>query len=131
MKKIGSFVTLVLLALTLNFVFASNLESIKPEAAQVLLTEKKAILIDVREPDETKEGVATGAVLLPLSTMKDKKEEWEKSIASLPKDKTIVVYCRSGRRSDIVGEELVKKGFKVLNMGGFDSWKKAGLPTTK
>jgi rhodanese-related sulfurtransferase len=42
--------------------------------------------------------------------------------------KTVIVYCGSGRRSEMVGTELAKKGYKVLNMGGFDSWKNAGLP---
>lgn len=128
MKKLLSLFSFLLLALTLNFVLASQLESIKPLDAQKMQNEKKAILIDVRELDETKDGMAKGALFIPLSMMKDKKDEWEKIVATLPKDKTIIVYCRSGRRSDIVGEELIKKGFKVLNMGGFEYWQKAGLP---
>lgn len=128
MKKLLSLFSFLLLALTLNFVLASQLESIKPLDAQKMQNEKKAILIDVRELDETKDGMAKGALFIPLSMMKDKKVEWEKIVATLPKDKTIIVYCRSGRRSDIVGEELIKKGFKVLNMGGFEYWQKAGLP---
>ena len=40
--------------------------------------EKKAIIVDVREPSETKEGMAKDAISVPISTMKDKKEEWEK-----------------------------------------------------
>lgn len=131
MKKFLSLFSFLLLALTLNFVLASQLESIKPLDAQKMQNEKKAILIDVRELDETKDGMAKGALFIPLSMMKDKKVEWEKIVATLPKDKTIIVYCRSGRRSDIVGEELIKKGFKVLNMGGFESWQKAGLPVEK
>jgi rhodanese-related sulfurtransferase len=41
----------------------------------------------------------------------------------------VIVYCHSGRRAEIVGSEIVKKGFKVFNLGGFDAWKSGGLPT--
>lgn len=50
-------------------------------------------------------------------------------ISKPPKDKQVIVYCRSGRRSSIVGHELQKRGFRVLNMGSFDSWKSAGFET--
>ncbi len=131
MKKTLSILALISLAVLLNFVFASPVESIKPIDAQKMQLEQKAIIVDVRELDEQKDGMAKDAISAPMSTMNDKKEEWEKILATFPKDKAVVVYCRSGRRSGKVGEELLKKGFKVLNMGGFESWEKAGLPVEK
>lgn len=131
MKKILSLFAIFSIAVLLNFVFANSVESIKPVDAQKMQQEKKAIIVDVREADEIKEGMVKGASIAPLSTMKEKKDEWEKIVSTLPKDKTIVVYCRSGHRAGIVGEELQKKGFHVLNMGGFESWQKAGLPVEK
>lgn len=61
--------------------------------------------------------------------MTENKNDFDKKVSELPKDKTFIVYCRSGRRSSIVGDDLQKKGFKVLNMGAFDSWKKTGFKT--
>lgn len=131
MKKILSLLALFSVAILLNFVFANPVESIKPLEAQKMQQEKKAIIVDVRELDELKAGMVKDAVSAPLSTMKDKKEEWEKIVSTFPKNETVIVYCKSGRRAGIVGEELLKKGFKVLNMGGFESWEKAGLPVDK
>jgi len=118
----------VITSILFRFVFASSLESIKPTDAQKLVTEKKAIILDVRESEELKEGKVKGSIVIAKSLMDNNKEAWNREVDKLPKDKTIIVYCRSGRRSEIVGEELVKKGFKVLNMGDFSSWKSAGLP---
>lgn len=127
MKKI----LFVLPVLLMTWVYANTLDKVRPVDAEKMMTDKKAIIVDVREPEEIKEGMAKDAQSVPLSLMQNKRDEWDKIIASFPKDKTIVVYCRSGRRSEIVGTELAKKGFKVLNMGTFDSWKEAGLPVIK
>jgi rhodanese-related sulfurtransferase len=109
----------------------SGIDKISAKDANAMINEKKAIIVDVRENDETKDGFVKGAVLAPISIMENKKDEWAKIETSLPKDKTIILYCRAGRRAGIVGEELSKKGFKVLNMGGFSSWQDAGLPVEK
>lgn len=131
MKKILALITFLVLAITLNFVRANQLESIKPLDAHKMQQDKSAVIVDVRELDELKEGMVKEAISAPISTMKNKKDEWDKIVATLPKDKTIIVYCKSGGRAKKVGEDLVKKGFKVLNMGGFESWQKAGLPVEK
>lgn len=128
MNKKLIFSAVVISSILFRFVFASSLESIKPIDAQIMVTEKKAIILDVREPEELKEGKVKDAVVIAKSLMDNNKEAWGREIDKLPKDKTIVVYCRSGRRSEVVGGELVKKGFKVLNMGGFSAWKSSGLP---
>lgn len=111
--------------------FAGDLGKIDPLSANKLFTEKKAIIVDVRELREQKRGMVKSALSVPLSTMKNNKDEWEKIVKTFPKDKTVVVYCGIGARAEIVGLELAKKGYKVLNMGGFDSWVHAGLPTEK
>ncbi len=131
MKKILSLVGFLLVAITLNFVMADQLETIKAVDAHKMQQDKSAVIVDVRELDEQKEGMAQDAVSAPLSTMKENKVEWEKIVAALPKDKTVIVYCKSGRRAGVVGEELVKRGFKVLNMETFSSWQGAGLPVFK
>ena len=109
----------------------SGIDKISVKDANQMVLEKKAVVVDVREQDETKDGFVKGAVLAPISVMKNNKDEWTKIEKSLPKDKTIVLYCKGGGRAGRVGEELSKKGFKVLNMGGFSSWQEAGLPVDK
>lgn len=119
---------LLLLSLFLvNISYA--LDNIDPLNAFKMQSEKKAIIIDVREENETSQGKIKDAYLFPLSQMEMNKQEYLNKVAEIKKNQTLIVYCRSGRRSGIVGNELEKKGLKVLNLGAFDSWKSKGLPT--
>lgn len=79
---------------------------------------KEKIFLDVREQDEYNEGHISNAILIPYTEIDDKAEEM------LPdKDKLILVYCRSGRRSKIVAESLVNIGFtNVKEFGGIIDW---------
>ena len=83
-----------------------------------------ALLIDVREPSEWSLGRIPGARLRPLSTIND----WYQD---LPRDRTIVVACRTGSRSARVVEALIEQaGFEsVTNLaGGIVAWAQAGFP---
>ena len=78
------------------------------------LVKNKEFLLDVREEYEYQDGHIKGAVNLPLREILGKKD-------SLPKDKDIYVYCRSGHRSADAVNFLKSLGFeKVHNVeGGF------------
>ena len=78
------------------------------------LVKNKEFLLDVREEYEYQEGHVKGAVNLPLREILSQKD-------SLPKDKDIYVYCRSGHRSADAVNFLKSLGFeKVHNVdGGF------------
>jgi rhodanese-related sulfurtransferase len=90
-----------------------------------------AVLIDVREPDEWAEtGVAEPAVLLALSDLRAAREQWTPFLVK-NRDKTLLLYCRSGGRSGQAAAVLAKEGFKVANAGGFKAWESAGLPVRK
>lgn len=106
----------------------SSLPSVTPEEAAALVAKNEAVLIDVREPNEARGGMAAPAKLMPMSEVKANSASWQKFVAGLDKKQKVIVYCRSGRRSGIVGEKLARMNFTVLNMGGFSSWQKAGLP---
>jgi len=110
---------------------AFALESISPKDAAAKVEKKQAVLVDVREHDETVLGMAAPAKEMPLSEAQGNTAKWQSFVQSLPKDKEIIVYCRSGRRSGIVGGMLAEKGFSVKNMGGFQGWVDAGLPVKK
>ena len=90
--------------------------------------ENNAVLLDVRTPEEHKNGYLQGAVLLPL-------DELESKISSKVADKNtpIYIYCRSGRRSGTAVEKLKAMGYTDLhNIGGMqEAQKKLNLPISK
>ena len=88
------------------------------EAKALMDSESGYIILDVREQYEYDEGHIPGAVLIPYGEIADRAEK------ELPdKDQLILVYCRSGRRSKIAAEELVKLGYtNVKEFGGIIDW---------
>ena len=88
------------------------------EAKALMECESGYIILDVREQDEYDEGHVPGAILIPYGEIADRAEN------ELPdKDQLILVYCRSGRRSKIAAEELVKFGYtNVKEFGGIIDW---------
>lgn len=77
------------------------------------------VLLDVRTQEEFDAGHIAGAVLLPYDEIN------VKAATVLPdKEKEIVLYCRSGRRSAIAKKALVELGYKdVEDFGGINRWK--------
>ncbi len=103
-----------------------------PKEAKELVDAGKAILIDVREEEELKEsGTAEGSLWMPTSKVAEEDPEWENFKARLPKDKKIILFCRSGARSGRLAGFLQCEGFDTENMGGFSAWVSAGLPVKK
>ena len=95
-------------------------EQISPdEAKKIMDSDKDYIILDVREQEEFDAGHIPNALLLPYTEIENKAEEM------LPdKDKLILVYCRSGRRSKIAAESLVKLGYaNIKEFGGILDWK--------
>ena len=100
-----------------------------PKEAFGMLQNRLAILVDVREEVELKEsGFAEGSQWMPTSKITDNHPDWQAFKQKLPKDKTIVFYCRSGARSGRVAEFLASEGYQTANMGGFSGWQTAHLP---
>ena len=89
------------------------------EAKALMDSESGYIILDAREQHEYDEGHIPGAILIPYGEIADRAEK------ELPdKDQLILVYCRSGRRSKIAAEELVKLGYtNVKEFGGIIDWK--------
>lgn len=104
--------------------------NISPLEANERVQKGQAILIDVREPDEWAEGVATPAHLLSLTELNGSRENW-KPVLEANKDKQIILYCRSGNRSGKAAKTLADEGYTTLNMGPFTAWQGANLPTKK
>lgn len=83
------------------------------------------VFVDVRTPEEYKEGHIPGAVNIPVSEIKARMNE-------VPKDKQVYVYCRSGKRAAKASTILAKAGFSVENVPeSMQGWKAAGYPVEK
>lgn len=80
---------------------------------------KGAIVIDVRTSEEFNQGHLEGAINIPYDLIDSNLDK-----IGNEKDKTVVVYCRSGRRSGIAKNTLEGLGYKnVLNGGGLEEMK--------
>ncbi|MEW6427831.1 MAG: rhodanese-like domain-containing protein [Thermodesulfobacteriota bacterium] len=99
--------------------------SLQPAAANELIAARKDLLIvDVRTPQELKEGKIANSIMIPFwSAMRGQH--------NLSKNQPILLVCAVGGRSFAVGQALTRQqGFtEVYNLsGGISSWKGAGLP---
>ena len=98
---------------------SSSYEQIDASAAySIMQSENDYIIIDARTQEEFDQGHIENAILIP------EYEIAEKAGSILPdKDELILVYCRSGRRSKIAADELVKLGYtNVKEFGGIIDW---------
>ena len=88
------------------------------QAKTIMDTEKGYVIIDARTEEEFAEGHIENAILIPEYEIKDRAQ---KELSD--KEQLILVYCRSGRRSKIASEELVKLGYtNVKEFGGIIDW---------
>ncbi|MDA8639454.1 rhodanese-like domain-containing protein [Flavobacteriaceae bacterium] len=85
---------------------------------------KESILVDVRTKEEFEQGHITNAINIPVDSV-----GFETAITKFPKNKTILLYCHSGRRSSKAAKEMQILGFvKTIELeGGYISWKKAEI----
>lgn len=88
------------------------------EAKALMDSESGYIIIDARTQEEYDQGHIPGAILIPEYEIADRAEK-----ELHDKNQLILVYCRSGRRSKIAAEELVKLGYtNVKEFGGIIDW---------
>lgn len=94
----------------------------------MLLAQEGTLVVDVREPDELAHlaYVAPNVVNIPLSQLADRSTE-------IPKDKPVIIACRSGNRSGQGMEQLARLGYtNLINLeGGLYAWEEAGMPVKK
>ncbi len=113
-------------------VFADSAVSDMAETVSVrdfesLLASKKPVFVlDVRAQEEYDEGHIKNATLIPLNVLPER-------LAGLPKDKKIVVYCRSGKRSAKAVAYLRAEGYKNTTSlsGGINAWAERNLAVAK
>lgn len=132
MNKVIGLVTVVL-GLFVSSCSSGNAEGYKnmsvASADSLIKADTNVVILDVRSSEEfaSETGHLKNAKLIPV-------DQLESRIGELNafKNKTVVTYCRSGRRSAQASSILAKKGFNVVNVeGGITAWNESGLPTEK
>ena len=125
MKKLKGLIIMLFISLSMFGMSAcsggdsTSYEQITPEQAKSIMdTESDYIIIDARTAEEFAAGHIEDAILIPEYEIANRAEK------ELPdKDALILVYCRSGRRSKIASDELVKLGYtNVKEFGGIIDW---------
>jgi len=105
-----------------------DVKHVNAKEAQKLVEEKKVVVLDVRTPEEFKDGHIAGATNIDFSA-----SDFKKRVGELDKSKTYLVHCAAGGRST-QSLPILKKGEikSVYHLdGGFNAWKKEGLPVEK
>ena len=127
MKKIMGILTMLCALIGCN---AQNerFKSLSVEEYAKAIEDTTIVRLDVRTAEEYAEGHIEKTLNIDVL-----KSDFEKiAVAALPKNKTIAVNCRSGKRSKNAARILVKNGFKVIELdAGYNGWTSKGMPVTK
>jgi len=91
--------------------------------SQRLTDAEDVLLVDIRTPAEIAQGMIPDALQLPMHLIPIR-------VSEIPKDRDVVIYCRSGARSYQACAYLMQQGYnRVLNLrGGIIAWARHGLP---
>jgi rhodanese-related sulfurtransferase len=94
----------------------------------LMQTPDRPLIIDVRTPEEFKDGHIPGAINIPHTLLKDKLGDIESDKAN-----QIILYCRTGRRVGIAQKILAKNNFQQVDhlTGDFKAWRAKNLPENK
>ena len=97
-------------------------DHIPPERVAELAASGEAELIDVRRDYEHEAGHIAGSRHIEVNELTSEAD-------SIPKDRTVIFYCRGGSRSGMAAEAFREAGFDAHNMeGGLSAWNEQGLP---
>tara|TARA_Y100001968_G_scaffold273814_1_gene266646 strand:- start:209 stop:574 length:366 start_codon:yes stop_codon:yes gene_type:complete len=117
-------ITLLLINLFLFLGCETNI-NISVQEAHNSLGEENVLFLDVRTREEfVRDGRIKNALLIPVNSLEKKLIELD-----IHRQKKIIVYCRSGRRSQIATDILIENNFNAFNMeGGFLAWEEYTYP---
>jgi rhodanese-related sulfurtransferase len=104
-----------------------QLGEVDPVTLRRWLDDGRAVLIDVREPNENAAERIPEASLIPLSAFADRIP------SAAPGETTVVFHCRSGNRTGKAAELLCRAGYDAVYhlAGGIEAWKVAGFRTER
>jgi phage shock protein E len=116
-----------LIGFVYSHLHAAELTNDPLPTVQENLATHKAVLVDVREPGEWKEGHVEGAISLPLSSLK-KGVDSSALEHQVPKDKIVYTHCIMGVRALKAAKILEKLGYNVRPLkAGYEDLVKAGF----
>ena len=117
------FALIILLIVNLYSEKYRKYQVVDTNGAVSLMDDDELLIIDVREEKERKAGFLSNDLNIPMGQVKAKMD-------TLDKSKNILVYCKSGTRSDRIADILSKNDFQKVSSlkGGFTAWLKADLP---
>lgn len=101
------------------------------QQAKEMIDRQEVFILDVRTEGEYAAGHIKGSTLLAVQDIP--KQELVEKLKEIPKDRKILVYCRSGQRSMQASGILIENGYsQVYNMqGGITEWMNAGYDVEK
>jgi len=119
--------TLILLLSAAAFA-ADPAKHVKAEEAAKIIAEGKTIVVDVRTPDEFKDGHIKGAKNIDIMSA-----DFEAQLGKLDKTTPTLVHCQAGGRSMRALKVFEKLGFThLIHLDeGFGGWEAAGKPVEK
>ena len=130
LKKLAIIFSIILSATFIGCKESSAQQSrlVEPQEMIDLLSSKDAYLVDVRTSREFQMGYIENAINIDFSS-----PNFQAELDKLDSSKPIVVYCRSGRRSGIATNNLVKAGFTEIYdlKNGIISWQRQGQKLVK
>ena len=99
---------------------AADFHSVDAETFAKVIEDTTVMRLDVRTANEYAQGHIPSALLIDVTQA----DFMQKAEQLRPKDKTIALYCRSGRRSKTAAMQLTRHGYQVVELNtGFNSWK--------
>ncbi|MEM9573336.1 MAG: rhodanese family protein [Pseudomonadota bacterium] len=104
----------------------TTLTKLTPQVAADRLKSGKAVLVDIREPDEYAREHIPGSISLPVSAL-------DEADLKLDAGQNAIFHCKSGMRTDSNCATLAQhvEGDAFMLEGGLDAWRALGLPTAK
>ena len=92
-----------------------------------LVNRENALVLDIREAAEFKEGHIVDALHIPFAKLKERQSELDKH-----KDRPIVIVDKMGQHTGAAGKQLLDAGFKASRLdGGMTEWRGSNLPVVK
>lgn len=106
------------------------IREIQLDEAQARLLEPECLIVDVREPEEYRQGHLAHSVNIPRGMLEFRISS-EPSLQNV--ERPILLYCKTSGRAALSAVALQSMGFRnVASLaGGFDAWVAAGLPVAK
>lgn len=140
-KQYLTYIVSFLALLIVIMIFASRsgdspagVQNVTVEEAKKMIGKEDVFILDVRTPSEFNSSHIEGATLIPVANAfgsnLSQDNLLEARVDEVPRNKKILVYCRSGHRSTSASKILVNAGYsQVYNMeGGISAWTGAGYP---